>query len=152
MKTGLMSVISAALGSTALTAESVSKPDFDKGIEAAELHGRTEGKTEGSAEGMKAGAAAERQRISAIVRSDAAKGREATAMSLALDTDMTAEQAGAVLKNTPEHKASMLDGHVPQPKVDVAEGGGGGGKEAPGAKLGAAMTAKLAKMGLKAVA
>lgn len=152
MKSGLMSVISAALGATALAAETVSKPDFDKGVEAAELHGRSEGTKEGQAaghgEGLKAGVTGERARISAIMRGEFAKGREMTAMSLALDTDMTAEQSAAVLKNTPEHKASMLDGLVPQPKVDAE-----GGKESSTAKLGAAVQAKIAKMtGVKVAA
>ena len=56
----------------------------------------------------KAGADAERARMNAIVRSEAAKGREKQALAMALDTDMTAEQATAVLAVSPVEAASGL--------------------------------------------
>ncbi len=71
------------------------------------------------AEGVKEGTAAERARIKAIVTSDQAKGRETLAQSLAFNTDLSAEQAVAVLGDAP--KQSRLDGNVPNPKVDAVE-------------------------------
>lgn len=72
---------------------------------------RAEGVAEGVAEGTKAGATAERARISAIVNHAEAKGREAAAQSMALDTDLSADQAGAVLAKLPatatESKATV---------------------------------------------
>lgn len=58
-------------------------------------------RAEGRAEGHKVGASAERERISAILRSDASAGRESVAASFALDTDMTAEQAIKALAAVP---------------------------------------------------
>jgi hypothetical protein len=49
----------------------------------------------------KAGADAERARITAIMRDPNAKGREAAAMSFALDTQMSVAEATKVLPNTP---------------------------------------------------
>ena len=48
------------------------------------------------------GAAAERARIAAIIRSDAADGRTAQAIAMALDTDIAAEAAAKVLSVTPK--------------------------------------------------
>ena len=48
------------------------------------------------------GAAAERSRIAAIIRSDAADGRTAQAIAMALDTDIAAEAAAKVLSVTPK--------------------------------------------------
>lgn len=53
------------------------------------------------AEGMAAGATAEKARIKSIMTSEAAKGREATAQTFALDTDMSADDAVKVLATTP---------------------------------------------------
>jgi len=68
-------------------------------------------RAEGVAEGTKAGATAERARISAIMNHAEAKGREAAAQSMALDTDLSADQAGAVLAKLPatatESKATV---------------------------------------------
>lgn len=58
-------------------------------------------RAEGEAAGRKAGATAEKARISAIIRSDAATDRQATAIGFALDTDMSAEDATKVLATVP---------------------------------------------------
>jgi hypothetical protein len=73
------------------------------------------------AEGAKEGATAERARIKAIVSSDPAKNRQALAHSLAFNTDLSVEAAIAVLGDSPEVKASRLDGLVPSPKVAATE-------------------------------
>lgn len=52
--------------------------------------------------GRKEGAAAERVRIAAIIGLEAAEGRTATAMALALETDMSVEAAGKLLARLPE--------------------------------------------------
>lgn len=52
-------------------------------------------------EGHTAGATQERARISAILTSDAATGREATAREFALNTNMSAEDANRVLATVP---------------------------------------------------
>jgi hypothetical protein len=54
------------------------------------------------AEGHAEGVAAERTRIGAIVRSEAAEGRHQQAMSFALDTDLGAAQAVKVLGVSPK--------------------------------------------------
>ena len=53
------------------------------------------------AEGVAAGITAERERIGGILRCEAAAGRAEMAATLALDTDMTVEQAGKVLAAAP---------------------------------------------------
>jgi ClpP class serine protease len=59
--------------------------------------GKAEGAAEGKTAGLKEGATAERTRISAIIASDEGKKRPVAAMSIAMDTDMTVEQAGVFL-------------------------------------------------------
>ena len=56
---------------------------------------------EATAKSLKAGADAERARITAIVRCEAAKGREAQALAFALDTTVSAEEAAKVLAASP---------------------------------------------------
>jgi hypothetical protein len=58
------------------------------------------------AEGHAEGVAAERTRIGAIVRSEAADGRHQQAMSFALDTDLGAAQAVRVLGVSPKETAA----------------------------------------------
>ncbi|SHE78926.1 signal peptide peptidase SppA [Loktanella atrilutea] len=74
------------------------------------------------------GATAERARIKSILTSDAAKGREGQAQAIALETDMTAEQAAPVLN-------AAAPGAKPQTIVPIdervgAEAGAGGGHTA----------------------
>lgn len=77
---------------------------------AAELEtARAEGVTEGHA----AGVTAERNRFKAILALPEAKDRQASALAMALETDMTAEQAAAVLKTLPEATAT-----APAPAAD----------------------------------
>ena len=56
-------------------------------------------------EGMKEGASAERARIKGILCCDQAKNRVAASVNLALNTDLSAEQAQALLDTLPEDKA-----------------------------------------------
>lgn len=58
-------------------------------------------------EGEKTGATAERTRINSILGSDEAKARPKAALSAALKTDMTVEQAKAFLGDLPEEKAEV---------------------------------------------
>lgn len=69
-----------------------------------------EGEVPMEAEGVAARAARgrERARIAAILRSEAANGRGGTALSLALDTNLTAAQAGQVLQATPAAQEGRL--------------------------------------------
>lgn len=60
-----------------------------------------QGLAQGIAQGTREGTAAERQRIAAILTHANAAGREATARALALETDMTADAAIAVLASVP---------------------------------------------------
>ena len=59
-------------------------------------------------EASKTGADAEQTRVKAIMRSEAAKGRERQALAIALDTDLTAEQAAVVLAAAPQDGTSPL--------------------------------------------
>ena len=58
------------------------------------------------ADGIAAGATQERARIAAIIGSDAGKARPKAALSAALKTDMTVEQASAFLSDLAEEKAT----------------------------------------------
>ncbi len=66
-----------------------------------------------AAELSAAGAATEKARISAILTSEEAKGREAQATVLALETDMSAEQAGKVLAVTTPAQAPATSASSP---------------------------------------
>jgi signal peptide peptidase SppA len=59
------------------------------------------------AQAMNAGASAERERISAILGSDAAKGRSETALKLATTTDLSAEACAGILLSVPAASASV---------------------------------------------
>lgn len=61
--------------------------------------------TDAKAEGMAAGATAEKERMNAILGSDEGKAHPKAALSAALKTDMTVEQATAFLADLPEEKA-----------------------------------------------
>lgn len=94
------------------------------------------------------GSATERARVGAILRSPEADGRTATALTLALDNEMTAEAAVKVLGSVPKSSAadpklgSRLDGIVPRPDVKPDQNDAGAktdyqrGAEAAAAVLG----------------
>ena len=89
-----------------MSGQSENQPAPDAGIpraehEAALTAARTEAKAEGVAEGQKLGATAERSRLKGIMSLDEAKAAPAAALALALDTDVTADQAKAVLAAQP---------------------------------------------------
>lgn len=94
-----------------------------------------------TAEGQKAGATAERTRISGILASEEGQKRPKAALSFALKTDMSVEAAQAVLSDLPEEKAETTQGvdakgnvkrdHFAEamgntPKLESGEGGDGG--------------------------
>ncbi|PZR90332.1 MAG: peptidase S49 [Stutzerimonas stutzeri] len=64
-------------------------------------------RTQGKNEGLKEGATAERARINAIIGSDEGKDRPKAALSAALKTDMTVEQATAFLGDLPKEDAAV---------------------------------------------
>lgn len=71
-------------------------------LENARTEGREAGEADGRAEGLTEGAKQERERIKAIMATDEAKNRRATAFNLALQTDLSVEAAQAFLKDQPE--------------------------------------------------
>lgn len=78
---------------------------------------RDEGYSQGLAEGKAAGIKEERDRINAIISSEEGKAHPKAALSAALKTDMTVEQARAFLADLPEEKAEV----APQPTATVNE-------------------------------
>ena len=66
-------------------------------------------------EGTNAGRQAERERITAIIGSDAAKDRPKAALSAALKTDMSVEQATAFLADLPAEKSEAASTETPAP-------------------------------------
>lgn len=76
-------------------------------------------------QGYLTGVAHERARVSAILSHAEAKGREAQARTLALDTDLTAEQAAKVLASTPTAPAvdplAFLRAPAPAPTAKAAQ-------------------------------
>ena len=79
---------------------------------------RAEGFEAGKAEGRKEGVTSTKERISAIIASDEGKKRPKAALSTALKTDMSAEDANAFLAELPEEKAEA-------PAPDAAKGAQG---------------------------
>jgi signal peptide peptidase SppA len=73
------------------------KAGHDAGFAAGKAEGLTEGRAAGLEEGKGLGAIAERERVSAILASPEAKGRESSAQHLALKTGMTLAEAEGVL-------------------------------------------------------
>lgn len=57
---------------------------------------------EARAEGVTAGAEQERQRIAGILQHEEAEGRTQQAITMALETDLSAEQAGKLLASAPK--------------------------------------------------
>lgn len=85
--------------------------DKTKGVDqaahdAAVATARTEGHAAGLKEGTTAGATAAKERISAILALDESKTRQASALKIALTTDMTVDQAKGLLGTLPEDKAA----------------------------------------------
>jgi signal peptide peptidase SppA len=72
-------------------------------------------------EGEKAGASAERERVKAIMDSEEAKARPAAARHIAMNSDMSVEDATAFLKGLPEEAKA--------PEADEEANGGDGGKQ-----------------------
>ena len=91
-------------------AQNVGATDHQAAIEAARAEGVAAGKAEASA------------RIKAILQADEAQGREAQAMTMALDTDMKAEDAIKVLAVAP--KANQAAASFEQRVSGDAEFGG----------------------------
>ena len=75
-------------------------------------------KTSAKAEGVTTGAQAERQRVSAILESEEATGREATARHLALKTDMSAEDSVKLLATLPKVEAPKAQAPAPAKSLD----------------------------------
>lgn len=87
-------------GAPAAENEGITQDEHDTAVNNARTDGRADGKSEG--------ATAERERIGAIVRHEAAKGKRDQAISFALDTDLTVDQAAAVLGNSVAEQAPGL--------------------------------------------
>lgn len=90
---------------------------------------RAAGVTEGRAAGLKEGVIAERARISAILASDEGKKRPKAALSAALKTEMTVEQASAFLADLAEEKPEATTTKTKaneQSHFDKAMGNGSG--------------------------
>jgi len=84
--------------------------------QAAVDNARTEGHTQGVADGVKA----ERERINAILGSDQAKARPKAALSAALKTDMSVEQASAFLADLQEEVVQIQGAPQSQPTAGVS--------------------------------
>ena len=125
------------LAAVAAASDAVSKTDH-----AAALASAT---TAATADGVKQGSNAAHSRIKAILGSEQAKGRDGLTSHLAFDTEMTVEQALAVLDKSPKAEApktgSRLDAIVPQPKVEASDKS----KLAPADVLAAAMDRQIAR-------
>jgi signal peptide peptidase SppA len=104
-----------------------SEEDHNAAIAAARAEGMTAGKAEATATASteaSAAATAERDRIKAILGLDEAKGREATAQHLATATNMTTEDAKALLATMPKGTASAdrkIDASTGLSLVDTGE-------------------------------
>lgn len=110
-----------------MSGQTENQPAPDAGIpraehEAALTAARTEAKAEGVAEGQKAGATGERARLKGIMALDEAKASPAAALALALDTDVTAEQAKAVLAAAPAAKPGLAQAMAGQPNHELGAG------------------------------
>ncbi len=101
-------------------------------LDTATAQARAEGAQAGKAEGAKA----ERERIAAIVGCDEAKERQTQALTMALETDLTVDQAKALLGKSP--KDTKAEAQAPANPFDSAMDktgnpnlGAGSGDEAP---------------------
>jgi hypothetical protein len=103
----------------------------DAQLEAARSEARSEGDKAARAEGEKAGVTAERERIRGILAHEEAKTRPQLALSLALESDMSVEQAAKLLAKAPKEPSTgnafaALMNKVPNPKVGADNGESGG--------------------------
>lgn len=104
-------------------------------LDKARADGFEAGKIDGRLEGEKTGAKAERERIGAILNHAEAKGRESQAIVMALETDMSAEQAGKLLAASPKASAKSEPGKdfaaamaaIGNPKLGPGDGDDEGG-------------------------
>jgi len=103
----------------------------DAQLEAARTEARTPALAEGEKKGHAAGVNAERERIRGILTHAEAKDRPQLAASLAFEPDMGVEQAARLLAKAAKEPATgnafaALMNKVPNPKVGVDSGDGGG--------------------------
>lgn len=95
-------------------------------------------RAEGEAAGRAAGATDEKTRISAILRCDAAKDRQATAIGFALDTNMSAGDAEKVLATVPASApaaAAPVTPTVEQRSQTIENFGASTGDQKPSAEV-----------------
>lgn len=87
--------------------EQMSK-ETDKAVDQAAVDtARAEGVAEGRVAGLKEGATSERQRISAILTLDEAKDRRDAAVNIALNSDLSVDQAKGLLATLPASAAAV---------------------------------------------
>lgn len=98
-------------------------------------------RAEGASEGERTGRTAERERIGAILNHEAAADKQGTAMALALDTDLSVEQAVAVLGKS----AAGFTGLSREATSGSEIGGAGAGANRPSGDLKARMKEMQAK-------
>ena len=105
----------AEIAGLATNHEDDTMPDEDKkvaaqAVDAARAEGYAEGQKAGRTEGVKEGAKAERERISAILATDAGKARPQSALAAAFDTELSVEAAATFLAKLPvEEKAASSE-------------------------------------------
>jgi hypothetical protein len=92
-------------------------------VEQARTFAKAEGVKEGTAAGNTAGVQAERERIRGILAHAEAKDRPQLALTLALESEMTIEQAAKVLAKAAKEASggglASLMGNLKNPKVGV---------------------------------
>lgn len=116
-------------GAVLTAAGAVSRSDHEAAVASAREEGRKAGLVEGSTKATPAGAAAtERTRIKTILTSAEAKDRSEMANHLALETDMSADQATALLARAPRQTPKMdrLDLALRDMNPTVGADAGGG--------------------------
>lgn len=106
----------------------------DAQLEAARTEARTAALAEGEKKGTALGMNAERERIRGILAHEEAKTRPQLALSLAIESDMSVEQAAKLLAKAPKEPSTgnafaALMSKVPNPKVGLDGGDGGNGGE-----------------------
>ncbi|MER9833452.1 S49 family peptidase [Mesorhizobium sp. M0145] len=101
----------------------ITQAEFDIAVAAALVTGKEQGK----AEGVKEGASGERARVVAILGHDNAKDRPKAALAAALETDLSAEQAGKFLGNLNAEVAPVADVGAPKGMLQAAMQNGGAG-------------------------